>query len=207
MISMKYDELRPSGSRYRQLSDFIDGINPMLDTPCDLSNPSQMVNIGRGLYIPQTTWAYRIPVEPNVLTIDFIEICYNEDQHDFVTCTLNLDATGRNRTPADITSVRLSKLAMDRIKRNVLAEWILFDHGTNRKPQRWQTWDSYLKEQPRMVSNRGGDLAMHSVAQFYAVAKFSACDARELIADQYRISRATASRWISKAKELGYIKN
>lgn len=203
---MSYDELRSDGSRHRQLSGLIEGLDVLLDTPCDLSDNRQMVRIGRSLFIPETVWAYRIPVAPDIF-IDSVEIRYSEEQGDFVVCRMDLDATNRDRQPADITSAILSKMAMDRIKRTVLSRWILIDHGAGREMRRWQTWNDYLDRNPRMFGGRGGAAALHHVAEFHAAAKYSDCDARELIADRFDVSRATASRWITKAKEQGYIKS
>lgn len=202
---MNIDELRPGGTRHNQLTDRIDGIDYMLDTPCDLTVPGQMLSIGHGLFIPKTVRAYHIAIDGHIV-INFMEVRYNEKAQRFVTCRLDLEVVGGDLPPYGITNTRLTGIAIERIKRDILGKWILRDRGTEWGLQRWQTWQSYLQGNPVMLSKRGGDMAMIDVARLYAVAKYSNTDVRAEVARLFHVSGATASRWIAKAKEQGFIK-
>ncbi|WP_150395365.1 hypothetical protein [Bifidobacterium tissieri] len=203
MITLNYEDYDTEGRRHKELAAKIDGIDRMLDTPCDLTNPAEVLDLGHSLVIPKTMRAYHLSFPMIGLFIDCIEITYDEKQGCFQVRQMNL-LTSRFDS-GDITTVSLSRLAMDRVKRNIVGKWILIDYGVDLEPQRWRTWENYITNAPTRYASRGGEHALDDVARLYAVAKYSGTDAREEVSKRYHVSRATASRWIAKAKQQGKI--
>lgn len=215
VLGMKSLIIGPDAARRARLNEAIAGIAPNLDTDIDLTgvdprDGTRLHHIGADLYVPINMQAFNIPVVETGgrLTIAAIEIQYIGKTDDFVVTHLFVTDNVLGAIPADIDSMMLRQIPVDKYKRMVISSWILRDCGENGTGvPRWMSWAYQSKSgQFRRANLRGATtIDLLYTARIYVAARYGDGDAREMMCSMLGVSRSTAGRWVVKARELGYI--
>ena len=214
---MKSLIIGPNAMRRAKLQETITGIAPNLDTDINLggldpSDGNRLHHIGADLYVPTNMQAFNIRVNESMmpLTIAAIEVNYDYKADDFIVSQLFVNNVMFGKTSSvDIDGIVLRQIPVEKYKRMVISSWILRDGGYNEleNTRRWMSW-AYQVQGGRFTrsSRRGANVIdLLYTARIYVAARYGDGDAHETVAKLMGISKATAGRWINKAREAGYI--
>lgn len=199
---------QPDDARVAWLRAHVAGLADGLDTgsTLDPDEPGQMRHIGADLWVPTSMAAFNLPVESaSGLVIESITVAYALDADDFVVSHLAFGAVDDGHDPAGIDGLALRQVPVERLKRRVIGKWILRDRGPEPEDggPRWESWRGV--GQPRASRRGASRLDLIYTARVYCAARYGEGDAHEAVARAFSISKATAGRWIAKARAEGFM--
>lgn len=189
--------LHPDDDRVAWLRDRIANCPDGVDTASTLDpdDPDQMVHIGADLWVPTTMTAFGLHADGgDGPAIEAIEVDYDAANGDFDVAHLLLGG---------VNGTMLRQLPLERLKRRVIGMWILRDRGDDQEDggPRWESWRGVTT--PRASRRGASRLDLVYTARVYCAARYGEGDAHEAVARAFSISKATAGRWIAKARAEG----
>lgn len=153
----------------------------------------ELINIGADLFVPQEFNEDNITIheEPNI--IYSVRIVHSTTDNEFHITSLTVATRDGNPLPAE------NRILYATIKKKAISKNIyILDRQKGLIPY-------YPVNIPRSHKRGATTVDLLYTSRIYVASKVGGGDAHEAVANRLGISKATAGRWVSKARELGYI--